>query len=209
MRARAFVVVRFSRRRFASCKIARIVFAGSKFARREVRHTQNCKAQICRVRSCYMPIFRERSWTNIPNCLPVLRKSGIQGKRNLRSEVSSRARGVPSGIYRPFWIPPIRSLVFCQYAHCHGFFSETENQQLRAKKLRQAARKLQKDGKIPEGFPQGGLIWLSEVKEDGSHPDDTYSRLESHSREVCGVGWLSIDSADSPKRAVLGGCRLI
>ena len=53
------------------------------------------------------------------------------------------------------------------------FYSGTENQQLRAKKLRQAARKLQKDGKMPEGFPQNGLSWLSKVKEDGSHPYDT------------------------------------
>ena len=59
------------------------------------------------------------------------------------------------------------------YADCHIFHSETGNQKLRAKKLRQAARKLQEDGKIPKGFPQDWLSWLSKVKDDGSHPDDT------------------------------------
>ena len=63
--------------------------------------------------------------------------------------------------------------VLCGYADCHIFHFRTEKQKLRAKKLRQAVRKLQKDGKIPEGFPQDWLIWLSEVKEDGSHPGDT------------------------------------
>ena len=67
------------------------------------------------------------------------------------------------------------SSVLFQYAYYHGFFSEKENQKLRAKKLRQAARKLQKDGKIPEGFPRSWRSWLSEVKEDGSHPDDLRS----------------------------------
>ena len=61
------------------------------------------------------------------------------------------------------------------YAACRIFLSGTEDQKLRAKKLRQAARKLQKDGKMPEGFPQDGLSWLSKVKEDGSHPGDTHS----------------------------------
>ena len=61
------------------------------------------------------------------------------------------------------------------YAFRRGFLSEKENQKLRAKKLRHAARKLQKDGKIPEGFPQDWRSWLSEVKEDGSHPGDTLS----------------------------------
>ena len=59
------------------------------------------------------------------------------------------------------------------YAYHHDFLSKTENQQLRAKKLRQAVRKLQKDGKIPEGFPQNWRAWLSKVEEDGSHPGDT------------------------------------
>ena len=63
--------------------------------------------------------------------------------------------------------------VLHRYGRCDIFHSGIENRQLRAKKLRQAARKLQKDGKIPEGFPQNGLIWLSEIKEDGSHPGDT------------------------------------
>ena len=63
--------------------------------------------------------------------------------------------------------------VLHQYGGRHIFHSGTENQKLRAKKLRQAARKLQKDGKIPEGFPQKMRSWLSEVKEDGSHPYDT------------------------------------
>ena len=61
------------------------------------------------------------------------------------------------------------------YGGCHIFHSETEDQKKRAIRLRQAARKLQKDGKIPEGFPQGWLSWLSKVKEDGSHPGDTHS----------------------------------
>ena len=59
------------------------------------------------------------------------------------------------------------------YADSHVFLSGTENQKLRAIKLRQAACKLQKDGKIPKGFPQNGRDWLSKIKEDGSHPDDT------------------------------------
>ena len=61
------------------------------------------------------------------------------------------------------------------YGGLHMFFSRKKNQRMRAKKLRQAARKLQKDGKIPEGLPQGWLIWLSKIKEDGSHPNDTLS----------------------------------
>ena len=63
--------------------------------------------------------------------------------------------------------------VLHHYGGSHIFRSGTEDQKLRAKKLRQAARKLQEDGKIPKGFPKGRLSWLSEVKEDGSHPDDT------------------------------------
>ena len=59
------------------------------------------------------------------------------------------------------------------YGGCHIFRSGTENQKLRAIKLRQAVRKLQKDGKIPEGFPESRLSWLGKVKEDGSHPGDT------------------------------------
>ena len=59
------------------------------------------------------------------------------------------------------------------YANCRIFYSGTENQKLRAKKLRQAVRKLQEDGKIPEGFPQNRWDWLNEIKEDGSHPYDT------------------------------------
>ena len=59
------------------------------------------------------------------------------------------------------------------YADCHIFLSEGEDQKKRAKKLRQAARKLQEDGKIPKGFPQYWRDWLGEIKEDGSHPDDT------------------------------------
>ena len=60
-----------------------------------------------------------------------------------------------------------------EYARSQIFLSGKENQKKRAKKLRQAARELQKRGKIPEGFPQGGLMWLSKVEEDGSHPYDT------------------------------------
>ena len=59
------------------------------------------------------------------------------------------------------------------YALRLDFLSGTKDQKSRAKKLRQAACKLQKDGKIPEGFPQNWRSWLSEVKEDGSHLDDT------------------------------------
>ena len=64
--------------------------------------------------------------------------------------------------------------VLCGYAASRFFLPGRGNQKMRAKKLRQAARKLQKDGKIPEGFPQIWLSWLSELKEDGSHPDDSY-----------------------------------
>ena len=64
--------------------------------------------------------------------------------------------------------------VLLRYAHRRSFLSKKDNQKERAKKLRQAARKLQKDGKIPEGFPPDWLSWLSEVdEEDGSHPGDT------------------------------------
>ena len=59
------------------------------------------------------------------------------------------------------------------YGGLHMFFSRKKNQRMRAKKLRQAARKLQKDGEIPEGLPQYWLSWLSKIKEDGSHPNDT------------------------------------
>ena len=60
------------------------------------------------------------------------------------------------------------------YADCRIFLSGTENQKMRARKLRQAARKLQKDGEIPEGFPQNWRNWLSEIKEDGSHLGDPH-----------------------------------
>ena len=63
--------------------------------------------------------------------------------------------------------------VLREYANYYIVLSGTENQKLRAKKLRQAARKLQKDGKIPEGLPQNVRSWLSEIKEDGGHPYDT------------------------------------
>ena len=63
--------------------------------------------------------------------------------------------------------------VLREYAGVHIFLSEKKNQKLRAKKFRQAARELQKHGKIPKGFPQDWRSWLSKVKEDGSHPDDT------------------------------------
>ena len=90
-------------------------------------------------------------------------------------------RGIKSRLWHAEWdLSPFSDSAdsFVRVLHCYGgchIFSHsgTENQQLRAKKLRQAARKLQKDGKIPEGFPQKMRSWLSEVKEDGSHPRDT------------------------------------
>ena len=111
-------------------------------------------------------------YTKLPSCSKEIWHSG-QAEFKKRG-IESRAWGAEWDL-SPF-LDSADSLVgvLFQYAHWNGFFSEKENQQLRAKKLRQAARKLQKDGKIPEGFPQGGLIWLSEVKEDGSHPDDSY-----------------------------------
>ena len=60
------------------------------------------------------------------------------------------------------------------YAYRYDFLSKTEDQKLRAKKLRQAARELKKCGKIPKGFPRDWWSWLGKVKKDGSHPDDSY-----------------------------------
>ena len=44
---------------------------------------------------------------------------------------------------------------------------------IRARKLRIAARKLLDEKKLPEDFPQDWRDWLSEIKSDGSHPNDS------------------------------------
>ena len=44
---------------------------------------------------------------------------------------------------------------------------------IRARKLRVAARKLLDEEKLPEDFPQDWRDWLSEIKSDGSHPNDS------------------------------------
>ena len=95
-------------------------------------------------------------------------------------EPEFKKRGIKSRLWHAEWDLSLFSdsadslvRVLHYYGGCHIFHSGTEDQKKRAIRLRQAARKLQKDGKIPEGFPENRRSWLSEVKEDGSHPDDT------------------------------------
>ena len=105
---------------------------------------------------------------------------GLSGKIWHLGEPEFEKRKIKSRLWHAEWdlspfLDSVDSLVgvLCGYADCRIFLSGTEDQKMRAKKLRQAARKLQKDGKIPKGFPQYGWDWLNEIKEDGSHPDDT------------------------------------
>ena len=111
--------------------------------------------------------------TKLPSCSEEIWHSGQAEFENLGIE--SRSWGAEWDDLSPF-LDSADSLVSVlhQYGGCHIFLFGSEDQKLRAKKLRQAARKLQKDGKIPAGFPQNWRAWLSKVKEDGSHPDDSY-----------------------------------
>ena len=106
---------------------------------------------------------------------------GLSGKIWHLGEAEFKEREIESRSWGAEWdLSPFSNSadslvsVLHHYGGCHIFRSGTENQKLRAIKLRQAVRKLQKDGKIPEGFPEGRLSWLSKVdEEDGSHPGDT------------------------------------
>ena len=111
-------------------------------------------------------------YTKLPFCSGIIWHSG-QAEFKKR-KIESRSWGAVWDL-EPF-LDSVDSLVgvLREYAASRIFLSGTGNQKMRAKKLRQAARELQKDGKIPAGFPQNWWAWLSEVKEDGSHPDDSY-----------------------------------
>ena len=109
--------------------------------------------------------------TKLPSCSKEIWHLG---------EPEFEKRGIKSRLWDAEWDLSLFSdsadslvRVLHYYGDCHIFHSGTEDQKKRAIRLRQAARKLQKDGKIPEGFPENRLSWLSEVEEDGSHPDDT------------------------------------
>ena len=106
---------------------------------------------------------------------------GLSGKIWHLGEPEFEKRGIKSRSWGAKWddLSPfldsadLLASVLHHYGGCHIFRSGTDDQKLRAIRLRQAVRKLQKDGKMLEGFPQNGLSWLSEVEEDGSHPGDT------------------------------------
>ena len=110
--------------------------------------------------------------TKLPSCSGEIWHSG-QAEFKKRN-IESRSWGAEWDDLSPF-LDSADSLVgvLRGYALRRGFLSEKENQKERAKKLRQAVRKLQKDGEIPEGLPQDWLSWLSKVNDDGSHPYDT------------------------------------
>ena len=103
---------------------------------------------------------------------------GLSGKIWHSEQAEFKKRKIESRSWDAEWdLSPFSAdslvSIMHRYGGFHIFRSGTGNQKLRAKKLRQAARELHKCGKIPEGFPQDGLIWLSKIKDDGSHPYDT------------------------------------
>ena len=55
----------------------------------------------------------------------------------------------------------------------HGFVGSTDEDLMRARKLRIVAHKLLYHQKLPKDFPQSWQDWLTKVNSDGSHPDDS------------------------------------
>ena len=56
--------------------------------------------------------------------------------------------------------------------HGRGFVGAEDEDLMRAKKLRLAARKLLDEKKLSEDFPQDWRDWLGGIESDGSHPND-------------------------------------
>ena len=173
MRGAALSFLDFRGVNLSHAKLQKSALWNAKLQGARLEHAKLQGADLSDANLLYVDFSRAEldEYTKLPSCSgeiwhlgePEFEKRGID----------SRSWGAEWDL-SPFSADSLVSILH-HYGGFHIFHSGTEDQKLRAKKLRQAARKLQKDGKIPEGFPQGLLSWLSEVEEDGSHPGDTHS----------------------------------